>query len=218
MTGLILQLEYSARILLAAVCGACIGYERTNRLKTAGIRTHVIVSLAAALMMIISKYGFSDILAVHNVGLDPSRIAAGVVTAIGFLGAGIIFVHNQSVSGLTTAAGIWATVGVGRQYLIGIFSTILLIIVQWVLHRDFKWIKTPTVEVITLKLPNGPDAVKMIQETIREESIEILNISVQKIGNESIKVRLDVKLPDSFDMYDAIQRLLENENIESIDI
>ena len=56
MTGLILQLEYSARILLAAVCGACIGYERTNRLKTAGIRTHVIVSLAAALMMIISKY------------------------------------------------------------------------------------------------------------------------------------------------------------------
>ena len=55
MTGLILQLEYSARILLAAVCGACIGYERTNRLKTAGIRTHVIVSLAAALMMIISK-------------------------------------------------------------------------------------------------------------------------------------------------------------------
>ena len=69
-----------------------------------------------------------------------------------------------------------------------------------------------------LKLPNGPDAVKMIQETIREESIEILNISVQKIGNESIKVRLDVKLPDSFDMYDAIQRLLENENIESIDI
>lgn len=110
MTGLILQLEYSARILLAAVCGACIGYERTNRLKTAGIRTHVIVSLAAALMMIISKYGFSDILAVHNVGLDPSRIAAGVVTAIGFLGAGIIFVHNQSVSGLTTAAGIWATV------------------------------------------------------------------------------------------------------------
>ena len=125
MTGLILQLEYSARILLAAVCGACIGYERTNRLKTAGIRTHVIVSLAAALMMIISKYGFSDILAVHNVGLDPSRIAAGVVTAIGFLGAGIIFVHNQSVSGLTTAAGIWATVGVGMsvgggQYLIGI--------------------------------------------------------------------------------------------------
>lgn len=223
MTGLILQLEYSARILLAAVCGACIGYERTNRLKTAGIRTHVIVSLAAALMMIISKYGFSDILAVHNVGLDPSRIAAGVVTAIGFLGAGIIFVHNQSVSGLTTAAGIWATVGVGMsvgggQCLIGIFSTILLIIVQWVLHRDFKWIKTPTVEVITLKLPNGPDAVKMIQETIREESIEILNISVQKIGNESIKVRLDVKLPDSFDMYDAIQRLLENENIESIDI
>lgn len=82
-------------------------------------------------MMIISKYGFSDILAVHNVGLDPSRIAAGVVTAIGFLGAGIIFVHNQSVSGLTTAAGIWATVGVGMsvgggQYLIGIFSTILL--------------------------------------------------------------------------------------------
>ena len=110
------QLEYLVRILGAAICGLLVGYERENHLKTAGIRTHTIVALASAVMMIISKYGFQDILALDHIGLDPSRVAAGIVTAIGFLGAGVIFTRNISVSGLTTAAGIWATVGIGMAF------------------------------------------------------------------------------------------------------
>ena len=90
------ELEFLLRIVLSIICGAGIGFERETRLKTAGIRTHIIVSLGSALMMIISKYGFGDVLQSSNIGLDPSRIAAGIVTAVGFIGAGVIFVRNQT--------------------------------------------------------------------------------------------------------------------------
>ena len=102
------ELEFLLRIVLSIICGAGIGFERETRLKTAGIRTHIIVSLGSALMMIISKYGFGDVLQSSNIGLDPSRIAAGIVTAVGFIGAGVIFVRNQTISGVTTAGGGYA--------------------------------------------------------------------------------------------------------------
>lgn len=85
------QGEFLLRILLAGVCGAMIGYERKSRNKEAGIRTHMIVAMGAALIMIVSKYGFGDLLGKEGVALDPSRIAAQIVTGVGFLGAGMIF-------------------------------------------------------------------------------------------------------------------------------
>ena len=140
------ELEFLLRIVLSIICGAGIGFERETRLKTAGIRTHIIVSLGSALMMIISKYGLWRRPAVKNIGLDPSRIAAGIVTAVGFIGAGVIFVRNQTISGVTTAAGIWATVGIGMaigsgMYIIGIVTTVLLVILQLLLHRNNRVLK-----------------------------------------------------------------------------
>jgi putative Mg2+ transporter-C (MgtC) family protein len=98
---------------LAFVLSAAIGFERELRQKSAGLRTHTLVGVGAALFVIISKYGFSDVLSPRLVVLDPSRVAAQVVTGIGFLGAGLIFVRRDSVVGLTTAAGIWVTAAVG---------------------------------------------------------------------------------------------------------
>ena len=96
----ILEWEWSVRILVAAVLGAMIGFERKNRNKIAGVRTHAIVALGAALMMVVSKYGFYDM-----AEYDASRVAAQIVSGVGFLGAGIIFVrNNSSVSGLTTVS------------------------------------------------------------------------------------------------------------------
>ncbi|HBE87024.1 MAG TPA: magnesium transporter MgtC, partial [Lachnoclostridium sp.] len=103
-----IQLEYMLRIITAGLLGFLIGSERKNRNKSAGIRTHAIVAIGSALMMVVSKYGFPDIPT-----SDGARIAAQVVSGIGFLGAGVIFVRNNLVNGLTTAAGIWATAGVG---------------------------------------------------------------------------------------------------------
>lgn len=121
------ELDFFCRLLLACLCGACIGMERTRRFKEAGVRTHVIVCCAAALMMIVSKYGFADLTsetgAVFNGtrGADPARVAAQVVSGISFLGAGVIFKHGSSVKGLTTAAGIWATAGIGLAIGSGMF-------------------------------------------------------------------------------------------------
>ncbi|WP_210254810.1 MgtC/SapB family protein [Methylocapsa sp. S129] len=98
---------------LAFVLSAIIGLEREVRHKSAGLRTHTLVGFAAALIMLVSKYGFGDILAEGRIVLDPSRIAAQIVTGIGFIGGGLIFVRRDSVRGLTTAAIVWLTTAVG---------------------------------------------------------------------------------------------------------
>lgn len=99
-------------LLLAFVLSALIGLEREARQKSAGLRTHTLVGFAAALIMLVSKYGFSDVLG-DNVTVDPSRVAAQIVSGIGFIGAGLIFVRGDAVRGLTTAAAVWLTAGVG---------------------------------------------------------------------------------------------------------
>src|SRR3978361_2151649 len=101
------------RLGLALVLSASIGLDRELRQKSAGLRTYTLVGVGSALFMLISKYGFFDVLAANEVGLAPSRVAAQIVSGIGFLGAGLIFVRRDSVRGLTTAAGVWLTAAVG---------------------------------------------------------------------------------------------------------
>src|ERR1700678_4397428 len=105
---------------LALVLSAAIGLEREIRQKNAGLRTHTLVGVGAALFMLISKYGFTDVLEPRLIVLDPSRMAAQIVTGVGFLGAGLIFVRRDSVRGLTTAAAIWVTAGVGSPAAAGL--------------------------------------------------------------------------------------------------
>src|ERR1700683_2913067 len=103
----------AAELGLALVLSALIGLEREIRQKSAGLRTHTLVGVGAALFMLISKYGFTDVLETGRVILDPSRVAAQIVSGIGFIGAGLIFVRRDSVRGLTTAASIWLTAAIG---------------------------------------------------------------------------------------------------------
>jgi putative Mg2+ transporter-C (MgtC) family protein len=98
---------------LALALSACIGLEREIRQKNAGLRTHTLVGLGAALFMLVSKYGFTDVLESGRIILDPSRVAAQIVSGIGFIGAGLIFVRRDSVRGLTTAAAVWVTAAIG---------------------------------------------------------------------------------------------------------
>ena len=144
--SLMQYLDFFVRILVACFCGAAIGYERSRRLKNAGLRTHVVVCCAAALMMIVSKYGFFDVTSGSGPvfegikAADPARIAAQVVSGISFLGAGVIFKHGASVKGLTTAAGIWATAGIGLaigagMYIIGLFTMVVIVLIQFIMHR-----------------------------------------------------------------------------------
>ena len=135
------QFDWLLRIFVAAICGALIGYERAIQRKSAGVRTHIVVAVASALFMIVSKYGFEDILGIRGISLDPSRIAAQIVTGISFIGAGTILVRKEQISGLTTAAGVWATAAIGMavgggMYLIGTLATGFLFLVQMIFHDD----------------------------------------------------------------------------------
>ena len=108
-----MEWNFILRLCVAGLCGTVIGLDREYRVKDAGFRTHFLVALGSALMMIVSQYGFSEILTHDGVSLDPSRIAAQVVSGIGFIGAGTIIFNHQIVRGLTTAASLWATAGIG---------------------------------------------------------------------------------------------------------
>jgi putative Mg2+ transporter-C (MgtC) family protein len=103
----------AAELFLSLALSAAVGLEREIRQKNAGLRTHTLVGVGAALFMLVSKYGFTDVLQPRLVVLDPSRVAAQIVTGVGFLGAGLIFVRRDSVRGLTTAASIWVTAAIG---------------------------------------------------------------------------------------------------------
>ena len=125
MTGVpVLSLSDTVlRLTLAMFLGALIGLERERLERAAGIRTHAIVSLGSALMMVVSVYGFSDVLGQEQlVSLDVSRVAAQVVSGIGFLGAGVIIFRKSAVRGLTTAASIWAVAGLGLACGGGLFA------------------------------------------------------------------------------------------------
>jgi putative Mg2+ transporter-C (MgtC) family protein len=118
-------------LLLAFGLTALIGLERETRGKSAGLRTQTIVGTSAALILLVSKYGFGDVLAVGSVILDPSRVAAQIVSGIGFLGAGIIITRRGAVVGLTTAAAVWESAAIGMAAASGL---LLLAVVVTMLH------------------------------------------------------------------------------------
>ena len=119
---MMLNFDFVLRLLVAGILGAIIGLDREYRAKEAGYRTHFLVSLGSALIMIVSQYGFQEIIKESSVTLDPSRVAAQVVSGIGFIGAGTIIFQKQIVRGLTTAAGIWATAGIGLAVGAGMYT------------------------------------------------------------------------------------------------
>jgi putative Mg2+ transporter-C (MgtC) family protein len=126
------NIEIIARLGLAALLSGLIGVERERLLWAAGLRTHMLVGVGACLIMIVSAFGFGDVLGMDHVVLDPSRMAAQVVSGIGFLGAGTILLRGEVVKGLTTAASIWAVAAIGLAvggglYTAGIATTVILL-------------------------------------------------------------------------------------------
>ncbi|MBO6222689.1 MAG: MgtC/SapB family protein [Bacteroidales bacterium] len=140
--------EHLLRLLVAGILGTMVGLEREYRAKAAGYRTHFLICLGSATFMLVSQYGFDAVLkefggSANSMRLDPARIAAQVVSGIGFLGAGTIILQKQIVKGLTTAAGLWALSGVGLaigagMYVVGIASTLLILVGLEVLRFFFK--------------------------------------------------------------------------------
>lgn len=177
------SLPYLFRLTVAVICGAAIGFERMKRQKEAGIRTHIIVAIGSALMMIVSKYGFFDVIAHDSVSVDASRVAANIITGISFLGSGII-IFKGYVKGLTTAAGVWVTSGIGMaigagMYGIGVMGTALLLLIQILIHR-FLPIENATSANLTMKIKDDPGALHTVHTFLKERGCEVVNCDIEK--------------------------------------
>jgi putative Mg2+ transporter-C (MgtC) family protein len=181
--------QQAAELLLALALSAVIGLEREIRQKSAGLRTHTLVGVGAALFMLISKYGFTDVLERGAVVLDPSRVAAQIVTGIGFLGAGLIFVRRDSVRGLTTAAAIWVTAAVGAAAgaglpLLALLCTAVYLLVALgfpvVTHRLPR--SSTAISALEVRYPDGRGILRDVLREATARGFVIDDVATETVG------------------------------------
>ncbi|MBQ8892950.1 MAG: MgtC/SapB family protein [Clostridia bacterium] len=217
------------RLIAALICGAFIGLERTKRSKEAGIRTHCIIACASALIMIISKYGFGDMIdAAGNAiagtrGVDPSRIAAQVVSGISFLGAGVIFKNGNTVKGLTTAAGIWATAGVGMACGAGMYEiagivTLLILVVQMLMHRFSIGNDAYSTSEIRITLVDTPEIRAALKAKQAELGIDVTNSRITTCGDNTLNLILQVRMKNAIPFNEVMKFMDEHPEIKSLSV
>lgn len=219
--------DFILRLVVACLCGAGIGYERSRRLKEAGVRTHVIVCCAAALTMIVSKYAFVDLTDTAGIvfngtrGADPSRIAAQTVSGVSFLGAGVIFKHGSTVKGLTTAAGIWATAGIGLavgsgMYIIGILATVIIATVQFVMHKFSFGANPQTVGRLQFSTKDTDGFVEPLSNYLDTHKIQMIKSDITRSGGGTISYDILVKADHSFTIDQLTAFIESNGSVDSI--
>ena len=208
------ELQYLAGMLLAVVLGFLIGYERKLRFKEAGIRTHTIVCAGSALIMVVSKYGFGD-----SIEADASRVAAQIVSGIGFLGAGIIIYRKHEIHGLTTAAGVWATSGVGMAagaglYVVATGATIILIAVQCLFHLNCKVFRTKKYFQIKICFVNGGEECGKVKELFQTDRFN--RLIIERKGKETL-YHATVNTDEEYSSAQLQEIMAENPFIKSIE-
>jgi putative Mg2+ transporter-C (MgtC) family protein len=179
--------EILIRLFLASLFGALIGLERERKDWTAGMRTHMMVCLGSALIMLVSSFGFSDVLGTSNVVLDPSRVAAQVISGIGFIGTGtILFLRQGRIRGLTTASGLWTVAAIGLatgggMYFAAALTTILALIILWALqpleNRINQRFKQKTLRI---EINPGTDPNEILNKIGDLDFINFSNFSIDK--------------------------------------
>ena len=181
--------EITLRLFMAAFFGGLIGIERERRVWVAGMRTHMMVCVGACLVMIVSAYGFSEVLGSDYMRLDPSRVASQVVSGIGFIGAGtILFSRHGRVRGLTTAAGLWTVAAIGlatgggMYYAAGI-TTFIALIILWAIQPLETYI-TNRVLKNTLKITAKADFIwsEWVSQLKKKEALQIESVRMDKEG------------------------------------
>lgn len=223
------QMELMLRIVVAAVCGWAIGMERSRRFKDAGVRTHCLVAAAAAMLMIVSKYGFTDMAepGVETIsgtrGADPARIAAQIVSGVSFLGVGIIYRDRKlATRGLTTAAGIWAVAGIGMAvgsglYLIGLFTTVFVLLLQFLTHR-YALGKDKYVGLnLELDMVDDPDALSELQHSMEANHIVITESRIYR-ENDGLRCTMLVRMESRRYIQELIDHAMASPLVRSVTI
>lgn len=194
------------RLVLALLLGGLIGLEREQNNHAAGLRTHIMVCLGATLIMLLSMYGFNAFVNETNVRIDPARLAANVITGIGFLGAGTIVFNGSSISGLTTAASLWVVAAIGLSigagfYYPAIISTVMAFISLYILNKvEKRWLRSrKRTHVIRIEMPDRPGALAAVSAVMARRAIDIRKVNIEEKGRvgdrEIIAISLSVKMP-----------------------
>ncbi|MFG3100030.1 MgtC/SapB family protein [Streptomyces sp. NPDC048182] len=182
-------LRQLAELGLALVLSTLIGWERAAQQKSAGLRTHTLVGIASALMMEVSQHGFSNVLGLENVSFDPSRVAAQIVSGIGFIGGGLIFVRRDAVRGLTTAATVWLTCAIGMACGGGLpILAVAVTAVHFLVVRGYPLLggrrlsrRAPTAFELRMTYRTGTALLPRLMETCTRQGFRILQVKVERL-------------------------------------
>ncbi|WP_227245754.1 MgtC/SapB family protein [Paraburkholderia caribensis] len=183
--------ELISRLVLAAALGSVIGFERERLSWAAGLRTHMLVCVGSTLIMIVSAFGFADVLGKQHVVLDPSRIAAQVVSGIGFLGAGSILLRGEIIRGLTTAASLWSVAAIGLAVGGGLYTAsiaatiIILIILAGIKPIEKRFITVKQRRQLSLLVERGSMTFHTLHEALGPASPRVKQFIMQQSDDDA---------------------------------
>jgi len=215
-----LQLDLSVRLIVAAALGLAVGFEREIHGHPAGLRTHMLVSSGSALFTVLSAYGFSDV--PNSAPIDPTRIAAQIVSGIGFLGAGAILKDGIVIRGLTTAASLWATSAVGMaagagEYIIAAVATGTILVSLWPINALAERLHGTAVPEVQLRLSmEHLDSLGEVTGILVGHRLEIGQISTQRLGKSSYRADLAIRGRTPSVISSAIGAIDELEGVDII--
>lgn len=210
------ELHLVARLMLAVLLGGLIGFEREQSHSAAGLRTHIMVCLGSCLLMLLSIYGFAEFVEEMNVRMDPARLAAAVITGIGFLGAGTILHTGRAITGLTTAASIWVVSAIGLAvgagfYLAAAVSTVMVIFTLWLLSKmEQRFMKAKRERTFKLEAEDRPKLMAAIQHTLEGDAVLAGKLSMKSISESNegaLVIELKVRLLRRGSEVEIVERL-----------
>jgi putative Mg2+ transporter-C (MgtC) family protein len=210
------------RLIAAMAAGFFVGVEREQHYQPAGIRTHMVLSMGAALVMLISIY-IPEAFMKGSPGADPGRISAQVISGIGFLGAGAIFRYGFNVRGLTTAASIWTTSAIGLAfgagfYFLGLVATVLLIIILRVFDLlESKLFERKDMRVLTVVIHSDGLTAKRVIETVKEFSIVPKHVSItEDVDGKTTEIAINCRLDEDFSIRSLFEKIKSLGHIKTL--
>ena len=213
-----LEIDLAIRLALAAVFGAAVGLEREIHGHPAGMRTHLLVSLGSALFTVLSIHGFGA--STSEQPIDPSRVAAQIVSGIGFLGAGAIIKDGFSVRGLTTAASLWAVAAVGMasgsgDHVLALIATAIIIFSLWPLNRIAERVHGVGEQVTRVSLTlDRLDALATVTQQLTQHRLEIVGLQTERVRKGQYNVEIDVRSRPGANVGSAIESIAKIEGVE----
>jgi putative Mg2+ transporter-C (MgtC) family protein len=212
------------RLALSVLLGGLIGFERERSNHAAGLRTHILVCLGSTLIMLLSMYGFSDFAKLDNVRLDPARLAAQVISGIGFLGAGTILYTGKSITGLTTAASLWVvaaiglTIGAGFYYASGLASLFALLSL-WVLNvMEKKFFNAKKVHTLRIRAVERAGLLTSVSASLTKSGHDIRKLSMEEGEGEqdSVLITLSVRMARGGSITSIVEDLQHMDGIHAV--